>query len=227
MKNEGKILKNIIKLITLIGLITIIGNSAEITVKVINSTRGISFTPILVAAHKSDDALFTLGLIASESLKAMAQEGNLTKLKEDLEKEDANIKTDIHTGLLGAGESNSTELTTDTANTNLSIVAMMLPTNDGFIALNNWKIPTTKGTYTVNINAYDSGTEANDELNTSIPGPATNGIGGTGILGVKVEGFVHIHRGAIGDNNLTGGKSDLTFANRWLNPVARAIITVK
>jgi len=51
--------------------------------------------------------------------------------------------------------------------------------------------------------------------------------GGTGVV-ADIEGFVHIHRGVLGDNNTTGGLSDLkSTKHRWLNPVARAIITVK
>ena len=45
----------------------------------------------------------------------------------------------------------------------------------------------------------------------------------------KREGnaYVHIHRGNLGDDDLTGGKSDLdNTVHRWLNPVARITVTV-
>ncbi len=115
---------------------------------------------------------------------------------------------------------------------------MMLPTNDGFVALNNLTIPTTPGTYTYNLNAYDAGTEANDEIRGSgnpgeagfpVPPPlnASIGTGGTGVNAVA-EGFVHIHRGVLGDTSADSGVSDIdSTAHRWLNPVARVTLTVK
>jgi hypothetical protein len=53
---------------------------------------------------------------------------------------------------------------------------------------------------------------------------------GTGGMGVSAtaEGFVHIHRGVLGDHNATGGVSDINASGqRWLNPVARVILTVQ
>lgn len=45
----------------------------------------------------------------------------------------------------------------------LSVVAMM-PTHDGFIAHNSWAIPPQIGQYTVYLNVYEVGIEANDEI---------------------------------------------------------------
>ena len=115
---------------------------------------------------------------------------------------------------------------------------MMLPTNDGFIGLNSYKIPTEAGTYTVNINGYDAGTEANDEIVNGGGAAGTPGIpaapggdagsGGTGAAGADTNPTVHIHRGVLGDTDATGGTSDLdSRIHRWLNPVARVTITVK
>jgi len=199
----------------------------DIDVKVVNNTHGIYFTPLLVSAHPATTSMFTLGSAASANLKAMAEGGSTTGLAADFSLENAN-NTNV-TGLTNPGATAMVSLTTDSANTHLSIGAMMLPTNDGFIALNNWEIPATPGTYTININAYDAGTEANTEIITDIPAdPGSHA--GTGATGVSttVEGYVHIHRGNIGDSNATGGKSDLDNASqRWLNPVAQVIVTVK
>ena len=41
-----------------------------------------------------------------------------------------------------------------------SIVAMMLPTNDGFVGLDALRVPRWRGTYTYYLNGYDAGTEA-------------------------------------------------------------------
>jgi len=170
-----------------------------------------------------------VGETASANLKAMAEGGMTGGLETDLSTVNADIITNPAGGLLFPGTSTTTTLSTASDNTNLSIAGMMLPTNDGFVALNNWAIPTTPGTYTININAYDAGTEANSELGADIPQPPvyTLATGGTGVS-TTVEGYVHIHRGNIGDSDATAGKSDLDVsAQRWLNPVATVTVTVK
>jgi hypothetical protein len=141
-------------------------------------------------------------------------------------------------GLLAPTMSTETMLSTADGNMYLSVVAMMLPTNDGFIGLNSWKIPTEAGMYTFTVNAYDAGTEANDEMITGGGAPGAAGIpaapgmnagtGGTGVTMTEDNAYVHIHRGSLGDDDLAGGKSDLdNTVHRWLNPVARITVTVK
>lgn len=201
--------------------------AADISVKITNLTKGISFTPILVAAHPSTSGTFTSGEAASAEIEAMAEGGDISGLVTQL---GTNTQFDNNPagGLLTAGQNTTSEiidLTTD--NTNLTILSMMLPTNDAFIALNNIEIPTKAGTYTYYLNAYDAGTEANDELEASIPGPALTQSGGTGVT-TTAEGFIHIHRGTLGDDNTTGGVSDLDpTLHRWLNPVAKVELTVE
>ena len=200
--------------------------ASDIEVKITNLTKGISFTPLLVCAHNADTKLFMGGVPASANLKAMAEGGDISGLVSDLDAVNANSVQNPAAGLLAAGATTTTNLTTITGNDYLSVVAMMLPTNDGFIGLNGIQIPTTAGTYTYTLDAYDAGTEANDELASNIPALAT-GSGATGI-NTSAEGFVHIHRGNIGDFDSSGGVSDLNAqTDRFLNPVASVLITVK
>ena len=122
----------------------------------------------------------------------------------------------------------------------LSLVAMILPTNDGFVGLDSLVIPQTPGTYTYYLNAYDAGTEANDELVVGGAGGAPGtpgipadpgghaGINGTGVTATEGNRMVHIHRGALGDTDGNGGISDLdSTVHRWLNPVAKLVIDVQ
>jgi hypothetical protein len=214
--------------------------AADLNVKVDNLTRGIYFTPLLVAAHEASNNVFEAGAQASENLLMMAEGGNISGLSADLAALGATIESNPAGGLLAPGASTAVDLNTDSAsaNTQLSVVAMMLPTNDGFIGLNAISIPTEPGSYTFNVNAYDAGTEANNELvgggapgvaGYPAPGPvgAASGSGGTGV-GATAEGYVHIHRNNLGDDDATGGVSDMNnVVHRWLNPVARVTITVR
>ena len=67
---------------------------------------------------------------------------------------------------------------------------------------------------TLYLNAYDSGTEANSEDCTYIPGPP---CGNHAKYPATSEGFVHVHAGIHGS-----GESDLDPATHdWRDPVAR------
>ncbi|MEE9328413.1 MAG: spondin domain-containing protein [Cocleimonas sp.] len=222
--------------------LTVLSSSAyaqKVTVTVLNLTHGSHFTPLLVAAHDNATHLFQSGSAASAHLQAMAEGGDTSALIMDLDA--AGALHDSAAGLLAPGHSfTSVEINTDgTSNNYLSIVGMVLPSNDGFVGVNSWHIPSAPGTYMMPALAYDAGTEANDELlgldspgapgNPGLPAAPSGrgGLGGTGAAGVDTNQSVHIHRGILGDTNAEGGSSDLdSRVHRWLNPVARVIVTV-
>ena len=222
-----------------LGLGANMASAAEYEITIDNLTRGTWFTPFLVAAHDSGNQLFTAGSAASSNLQAMAEGGDISGLVSDLMSVGATIVENPAGGLLAPGASTSAMLDTGsaTANTQLSIVAMMLPTNDGFGGLNAVTLPDS-GTETFHVNAYDAGTEANDEIRGSgmpgqagfpVPPPIDSEVdsGGSGRT-ASAEGYVHIHRGVLGDTDDSGGVSDIdSTRQRWLNPVLRVTVTVK
>ena len=213
--------------------------AAQLEVEITNLTRGSWFTPFLVTAHADNARLFGSGEPASASLQAMAEGGDISGLVADVASLNATSAENPAGGLLAPGASTAVSLNTDNApdNTRLSIVAMLLPSNDGFMGLNGVAIPSEPGTYVYNVNAYDAGTEGNDEIigggapgEAGFPAPppvaAESGTGGAGINATP-EGFVHIHRNVLGDDDLQGGLSDMNnTVHRWLNPVARVVLTV-
>ncbi len=234
----NKIVKSVLGTAIALSLLTGTAYAQKVTVTVQNLTHGSHFTPLLIAAHDGSTHLFQAGSAASANLQAMAEGGDTAGLIADL-----NAAGAVHSsaaGLLAPGSSfTSTELDTGTGNNVLSIVGMVLPTNDGFVGVNSWKIPSAPGTYMMPGLAYDAGTEANDELlglanagasgNAGAPGApsGSGGTGGTGAAGIDTNQTIHVHRGVLGDTNATGGTSDFdSRVHRWLNPVARVIITV-
>ncbi len=228
-----------IVLTTLLLTGTASSNAADINVRIENLTNGIFFTPFLVAAHPADESLFTTGQPASASLQAMAEGGDTSGLIADMQAVGAIISDNPASGLLAPATSTNVDLNTDgTANVNLSVVAMLLPTNDAFAGLNAIEIPADPGTYTYNVPAYDAGTEANDELITGGGAPgmpgipadpgALTGTGGTGAATADANPNVHIHRNTLGDIDSAAGISDLdSRIHRWLNPVVRIVVTVR
>lgn len=210
-----------------------------LSIELTNLTQGIAFTPLLVSAHGAGTDLFEVGEPASSSLQAMAEGGALDGLVADLQATGAALSTNPAGGPLMPTMSAMVEDFDPKTNTHLSITAMLLPTNDGFVGLDAWPIPSEPGTYTLMLNGYDAGTEANDERvidGGGMPGalgiPAVPfvaaGEGGTGVTTTIPNDSVHIHPGNIGDSDMTGGISDLmSHQHRWLNPVAKVVITVQ
>ena len=214
-------------------------SAQELAITITNLTQGLHFTPVVSAAHNNEAKLFRISEIASAELQAMAEGGDISGLVNMLTNADANINENPATGLLAPTMSASFDLTNDAGNTHLSLAAMILPSNDGFVGLNSWEIPTEAGTYTVYLNAYDAGTEANDEVRGSgapgeagmpVPPPLDTSIGnnGMGITDIESNDKVHIHRGSLGDDDMSAGKSDISnTVHRWLNPIAKLTITVQ
>lgn len=211
----------------------------DLSITATNLTQGLHFTPILTTAHASDSHIFMVGEAATAELQAMAEGGDISGLVSMLSNADANNSENPAAGLLAPGMSTTYTLTNDTANTHLSFATMVLPSNDGFVGLDSWEIPTEAGTYTIMLNAYDAGTEANNELRGSgapgmpgmpVPPPleTSYGMNGTGVTDTESNTMVHIHRGSIGDDMTDGGKSDVSNSiHRWLNPVAKLTITIQ
>jgi hypothetical protein len=188
-------------------------------VTVTNITYQQRFTPLLLATHEPTVAFFTLGAPASSGLRTLAEEGNVAPLKAALDASAAVSQTVAGSALLDPGKSITFQIQGNPARDRLSLAAMLIPTNDAFVALNTVALPVSSATYTAV--AYDSGTEMNDERCTSIPGPDFVECGGPG-GGAQVgggEGFVHVHRGVHGVGDLNAAARD------WRNPVA--LVTVR
>lgn len=229
-------------IVALVGMVLTVGQAfaRTISVTVKNLTNGLYFTPLLITAHSADTRLFELGVPASEALQAMAEGGDISLLSEMVGGADQDTVENPAGGLLGPGEI-VTDIKLNTRqrrNQYLSLTAMLLPTNDGFVGLDSIPIPQSPGTYSYYLFGYDAGTEANDELITGggapgVPGiPAApggdGGINGTGVSSFDNNTTVHIHRGTIGDIDPVAGISDLdSTIHRWLNPVAEVVIEVQ
>lgn len=185
-------------------------------VTITNLTHSINFTPILVSSHQKSVSIFELGSTASEGLTAIAEGGNVAPLTAALEADHHVVDVQNSGGLLMPGQSVTVDVKAKRGAKRISVASMMLPTNDGFLALNGVKVP-KYGTVTYYSPAYDAGTETNDELCISIPGPTCGGAGPS--PSDDGEGYIHIHRGTHGIGNLAPEHYD------WRNPVAKITIT--
>lgn len=207
--------------------------AADISVEITNISSGLFFTPILVSAHGPTNPIFMTGRRAVDfpGLKELAESGAIDIRQSDITNNGATVVANPASGFLNPGQSTTATLQTSATQTRLSLAAMILPSNDGFMGINSWVIPTTPGVYRTRVVAYDAGTETNTETRASMPAPAflNLGTGGTGVIPLAVTNVpIHIHRGNVGDTNQTGGISDINSSTqRWLNPVAEVVLTVR
>ncbi|WP_028779578.1 spondin domain-containing protein [Shewanella sp. 38A_GOM-205m] len=215
-----------------------LSQAAQLEISINNLTHGNHFTPLLIAAHDGNSHLFQAGEPASSALQKMAESGDISELQQAVTANSGVTVANPAAGLLAPGAKVEKVMLDSGALTHLSLVAMLLPTNDAFVGLDGWEIPSTPGSYTLYLNAYDAGTEANDEQITGggapgVPGipAAPDGMGGqngTGVMDDSSNDRVHIHPGLLGDTDPNGGISDVdSRIHRWLNPVAALVVTVK
>lgn len=194
--------------------------------------------------HQQDFRLFELGRPVSGEFATLAESG-LPFLLVDSLAADPKVRQvfsipaakdfpqQLMDGIVCPGEKLKTTIKAR-PDQRFSMAAMVFPTNDAFVALNDVKLPVKDRPVTYFSPVYDAGSESNDELCInlpSIPGlpgcpgdsvdrntdptqPDPNTTGGPG-LG---EGYAHIHSGIHGVGDLLPNQFD------WGNPAAQITI---
>lgn len=192
--------------------VTAAADSYEVTVT--NITKGMTFTPIMVATTRRGDRFFNLGEQASEEVEAMAETGDVVPLQDSLDAHD--ITNSSFLPFLGPGESVTQVVETRGTHRHVSIAAMLVPSNDIFFALNGVAGPRGNLPKVLTSPAYDAGTELNDELCINLPGPGCDDDPGP--VSDNGEGYVYISNGIRGVGDLDADTYDFN------NPVALIVI---
>lgn len=191
-------------------------------VSITNISKGQTFTPQLIAIHNGSVSLFKLGEPASEELEVLAEDGGTGPLTEFLESQGRKVGAITTIGaLLPPGATAIAMLEAPENHEFLSAAGMLIPTNDTFFAVNRQRLP-VRGSVTVFAEAYDAGTEANDQNCSNIPGPRCGGTGLSAGINPGDEGFVHIGNGfhELGESDGATGEILRPFQYDWRNPVA-------
>src|SRR2546430_1938512 len=120
-------------------LVVLLGTAAsaqQLQVTITNLTEAQAFTPVMVASHKPGLKLFTLGEPASTDLEQVAEAGDLSSLEATL-KANPDVRDVVDSGaVLGPGQSVTLTVQSGKGFRAVSVTAMLIPTNDGFFALN-------------------------------------------------------------------------------------------
>lgn len=187
---------------------------ATYQVTITNLTPGQPFAPVMAAIHRSGISFFEEGQAPSDELARLAEAGDGQPMADKLLAlpgvSDAQLST---TGLTFPGNSTTVMVSARRGTNKISVGAMLGATNDAFFAIKDVPLPKGRHASTYLANAYDAGSETNDELSSTVAG-----LGGEGYSpNDSGEGFVHIHGGV-------QGIGDLAPTMDWRNPVAKIVI---
>ena len=188
--------------------------------------------PVLVVVHggqgnnatggqgAASNVVFTPGSPASDALASLAETGSpamlVSALGRDLRVSATEVLTGANTKIV-PGESVAVEIESAGRGQMVTVVSMLVSTNDAFAGVRNVRIPAF-GSVDVALRAYDAGSEANTEMCSDIPGPPCAEGSGNMRVTEGAEGFVYVHSGIRGD-------AEITLDRDWRNPVARVVIT--
>jgi len=201
-----------------------------------NLTEGQALTPPLVATHEFEASLFMVGEPASAEIQAIAENGNNMPMHDMLM---ANPDVlEVTTGTTGPlvptsnpGNTDFTDsadimVTADPSARFLSLVSMLICTNDGFTGLNGLPLP-LEGADIVLTSGYDAGTEMNTEDYTDLVPPCQGLFGvSSGKMGTGETNPMLAENGVISYHGGIQGGADLVPEDKgWKNPVAKITIT--
>lgn len=197
--------------------------SYEVTVT--NLTEAQPLSPPALILHREGYHPWHVGSAAGNGLEQLAEGGTTTTLLTEASMNLAVKATAADIAAIPPGASSSVIIgSKDFGNFKLSLAAMLVNTNDGFTGLDAEPLDSLAlhDSRSIEVTAYDAGTEANSESAATVPGPAA---GGEGFNSTRDDrNTVGGHPGVISaDDGLTG--SALNVSHRFDNPVARITIS--
>ncbi|MCR9307379.1 spondin domain-containing protein [Vibrio diabolicus] len=200
--------------------------SYRYTVNVANLTANQPMSPLAVLTHNGDYQLFEIGQAASVELEHLAEGGSNAELIELVNSNDGVYQGISGNGLVLPGASDEVTITVDPSRYGyLSVASMFVNTNDAFVGETGLSLKSLAvgESYEMSMNVWDSGTELNDELAATIPGPAGGGEGFNAARNDSND-VVAFHAGVVSqDDGLAN--SALSANHRFLNPGAKVTIT--
>jgi hypothetical protein len=169
-------------------------------------------SPPLFATHSRGADVWTVGEPASSSLAAIAEDADNTPLQSQLSANDDVLEVFTGAGPIPSGQSRSYTVETAGDFDRLTVVTMLVNTNDAFTGLDSLHLG--RPDHTRETVAYDAGSETNNEDADFIPGPCCGHAGVRDLEG----GLITQHPGILGIGDL----SPALYG--WTDPVARITI---
>jgi hypothetical protein len=172
-------------------------------------------SPPLFVVHSGHVDVWSVGEIASHGVAAIAEDANNAVLESALPQM-RGVKT-VFTGAGGpipSGATRSFMVETSGRFSRLSVVTMLVNTNDAFTGLDSLRLGSRGHRPSLETMAYDAGSERNNELKSHIPGPCC----GNAFVRDPEGALIGPHEGIIGRGELSPALYD------WEGAVARFAI---
>ena len=186
----------------------------HVTVENLTPAGSQPLSPPLVVVHSQRADVWSVGSIANHGVAAIAEDANNAPLEEALpDVRGVGAVFTVPGGPIPSGQSRSFDVDTRGRFDRLTLLTMLVNTNDAFTGLDSRHIQGRGGV--IETMAYDAGSERNNELAGFIPGPCCN------------NPFVRDPEGAlIRPHTGITGVGDLDPAvYGWTEPAARITIT--
>jgi len=189
------------------------GRQATYRVTIENIATGFQpLSPAGVAIHSRRTDVWSVGAPASNAVAAIAEDAN-GGVFADTYSQVHGVRQAFVGGGGPAGPGGTIEFEFDARRgSRISLVSMLVNTNDAFTGLDNVKL--RNGTKVYEVGAYDAGTEANNESASHIPGP----VGGNAFVRDPEGNVITRHAG------VQGGADLEPDVHGWEGPVARITI---
>ena len=197
--------------------------SASLRVTVTNTSPQVISPPVLVH-HTGAFVPFAVGAPASPELARLAEDGDASELATVARVSDGVIAVTVADGPLMPGESVTLEIDTGGEGHYLTLLGMLVTTNDAFVA---WTASVADFTMMADaamgmmamgpafadgvVRVFDAGSEANTESCAHVPGPPCGSADARVTEGA--EGVVALHGGLLGVADLD------PMVVGWLHPV--------
>ncbi len=188
-------------------------------VAITNVTKDQIFSPPVLATHEAGFRVFMAGAPASAELVKVAEDGMNGPLATMLGASPEVFDVVAAGAPILPGATAYYEIHSKGKADSMSIVGMLVSTNDGFFGVNARKLSSkSRRSMSFSAVAYDAGSEGNNEDCDFIPGPCA--MGSTNFrYEMGAEGYVYVHNGVHGIG--MGAVNLDPSAHDWRNPVAR------
>jgi hypothetical protein len=184
--------------------------SWNVTITNLTPTGSQPLSPPLVVVHSRRADVWSVGQIASHGVAAIAEDADNTVLESALPMlRGVRSVRSVPGGPIMPGTSRTFAVESGGQADRLSILTMLVNTNDGFTGLDALHLR-GRG-ITRQTRAYDAGSEVNNERATHIPGPCCNNH----FVRDPEGAVIRMHRGITGVGDLNPA------VYGWSNPVAR------
>ena len=189
------------------------GRQASYRVTIENISTGFQpLSPAGVAVHSRWTDVWSTGAPATNAVAAVAEDAN-GGVFADTYSQVHGVKQAFVGGAAPAGPGGTIEFEFDARRGDrISLVSMLVNTNDAFTGLDAVKL--RNGTRVYEVGAYDAGTEVNNESASHIPGP----VGGNAFVRDPEGTVIALHAGVQGGADLDPA------VHGWDGPVARITI---